>query len=143
MEETCDILFQMSQSEHLREMALMGIIQANPRMLPNGARIEVITSEYKGTGEEPHFHLFPANHKSKAGKANNYDLITRVALTKELPEYENDIHSIKDNNPVPKEYQKAIFKWSKEIDEESGLNNWKMARLFWNKQAASFRSGQV
>jgi hypothetical protein len=54
-----------------------------------------------------------------------------------------EVHTIKDNVPIPKEYREAIFEWSRHIDEESGLNNWKMARVFWNKQAASFRAYQV
>jgi hypothetical protein len=32
----------------------------------------------------------------------------------------------------------AIFEWSQQTDEESELNNWKIAKVFWNKQASSF-----
>lgn len=127
----------------LREMALMALIRANPRTIPKGMRIEVITTEYKGTGEEAHFHLFPANHIPRNGKANNYDLITRVALTNDIPKSPEDIYEIKGNNPVPEEYKEAIFQWSQENDKELGVNNWKLARNFWDKQAASVRSGQL
>jgi hypothetical protein len=139
-------LFEQIYNEthpHLREMALMTLIQANPRTLPNGMRIEVITNEYQGTGEEPHFHLFPANHISRRGKANNYDLITRIALTEDPPKSPEDVHEIKGNNPVPKEYKEAIFEWSQENDKKLGVNNWILTRDFWDRQAASVKSGQL
>lgn len=131
-------IYNMTHPEPLREMAMMVLIESNPSTLPKGMRIDVITTEHTGTGEEPHFHLFPASHIAKKGKANNDDLITRVALTEIPPGQPSDVHSIAGNNPVPKEYQKAIFDWSQKDDEESGLNNWKQTRLFWNKQTASF-----
>jgi hypothetical protein len=126
------------QKTHLQEMALMCLIKANQRVLPNGMRIEVITTEYQGTGEEPHFHLFPANHSPRSG---NQDLITRVALTETRPQSPEEVHQIKGNNPVPKEYQKAIFEWSQKNDEKLKVNNWELTRTFWDRQAASFRSG--
>ena len=129
--------------EPLQEMALLGLVKSNPRTLPKGMRIEVITKEFKETGEEPHFHLFPANHIPKSGNANNYDLITRVALTEEQPKDISYIRPIAKNNPIPKEYKNAIFNWSQENDDETGVNNWKLARTFWNKQVASVHSGQL
>jgi hypothetical protein len=127
----------------LREMALMALIQANPQTLPGGMRIEVITNEYQETGEEPHFHLFPADHVSRRGKANNYDLITKIALTEDPPKSPEDIHEIKGNSPVPKEYKEAIFTWSRENDRKLGVNNWILTRDFWDRQAASVKSCQL
>lgn len=147
--DNCDDLFELSKKERLkelqkvREMALMALVQGNPRTLPNGMRIEVITSEFKGTGEEPHFHLFPANHRTRDGRANNYDLITRVAITKEIPSQPSDIHAIANNEPVPKEYQEAIYEWSQKDDEEFGLNNWRQLQLFWNKMSNTLSYGQL
>jgi len=137
MKKLFEKIYEMTHP--FQERALMALVKSNPETLPKGMRIEVITTENKGTGEEPHFHLFPANHVPKKGKANNYDLITRVALTEEPPNQPSDVHSITGNNPVPEEYQKAIFDWSQENDEEIRLNNWKLTRVFWDKQKASFR----
>ena len=57
--------------ELLQEMATVGRKDAC-KELKNGMRLEVITSE--NTGEEPHLHLFPASHRDRTGKDNNYDL---------------------------------------------------------------------
>ncbi len=99
--------------------------------IENGVIIEVITSEYKDTGEEPHFHLFPGNHKDKKGKANNYDLITRVKITKELPKSKDDIVAIKDNKAVPEDYKNFIYNWSKKTNK-FGFNNWLVLQNMWN-----------
>jgi hypothetical protein len=106
-------------------------------------RIEVINTEYKGTGEEPHFHLFPANHVPRKGKANNRDLITRVHITEEPPKGPRDGKARPGNSPVPREYQEAIFRWSRKRDDKYKINNWDLLNLFWERQAASFRPGQL
>lgn len=82
MNEFADVLNELEEQnlQPLQEMATVGR-KDSCKELPKGMRIEVITSEYNGTGEEPHLHLFPASHKDKNGKANNYDLITRVKVT--------------------------------------------------------------
>ena len=46
--------------ELLQEIATVGRKDAC-KELKNGMRLEVITSEYKNTGEEPHLHLFQQN----------------------------------------------------------------------------------
>ena len=50
--------------EHLQEMATIGRKEAC-RGLKDGMRLEVITSEYRNTGEEPHLHLFLASHSNR------------------------------------------------------------------------------
>ena len=136
-----EYVLSLIDRQPLREMALMALIRADPRTLPKGMRIEVITTEYKGTGEEQHFHLFPANHISRKGKANNYDLITRVALPEKPPNGPEEIYAITNNPIVPKEYQRAIYEWSRSDDEKTGCNNWKLTRTFWERQAASVKFG--
>ena len=132
----------LKEQEPLREMALMALIKSNSK-LPKGMRIEIITSEYQGTGEKPHFHLFPANHISRPGKANNYDLITRVEITDNLPSQPSDIHAIEGNDLLSKKYQKAIFEWSQEDDDEFGINNWRVLKAFWKRMEATFSYGQI
>ena len=116
--------------EHLWEMATVGRQDAC-KGLKNGMRLEIITSEYKNTGEEKHLHLFPASHRDRTGKANNYDLITRVKITDEPPQSPSDIVAIKDNPDVPEEYQIAIFEWSKGKTKH-GTNNWRHILDVWD-----------
>ena len=116
--------------EHLWEMATVGRQDAC-KGLKNGMRLEIITSEYKNTGEEKHLHLFPASHIDRIGKANNYDLITRVKVTDEPPQTPSDIVAIKDNPDVPEEYQIAIFEWSKG-ETKHGTNNWRHILDVWD-----------
>ena len=142
MIKTFEQIFNFFRKEPLREMALMAKIEAYSK-LPKGMRIDIITTEYKGTGEEPHFHLFPANHIPRKGRANNYDLITRVAITENIPSQPSDIRAIAGNKDVPKEYQEAIFKWSQENDDELNINNWRLLKSFWKKMEATFSYGQI
>ena len=116
--------------EHLWEMATVGRQDAC-KGLKNGMRLEIITSEYKNTGEEKHLHLFPASHRDRTDKANNYDLITRVKITDEPPQTPSDIVAIKDNPDVPEEYQIAIFNWSKGNNKQ-GVNNWVAVQIVWD-----------
>jgi hypothetical protein len=128
------------ENEHFQEMALMGKVASN-KDLPKGMRIDVITTEFKGTGEEPHFHLFPANHITKNGKSNNYDLITRVKITENPPNNPDSVQPIVDNPPVPKEYQKAIWEWA--FQTKRGVTNWERTKIVWEAQAAAVSYGQV
>jgi hypothetical protein len=116
----------------------MALIPAGSGNLPDGMRIEVIVTECQSAGGEPHFHLFPASHQLRKGKANYYDLITRVLLTEGPPEHIADVQAVKGNKPVPAEYQEAVFKWARENDKELGVNNWVLMRDFWDRMAASF-----
>ena len=42
-------------------------------------------------------YYFPANHKDRNGKSNNYDLITRVKVTDTAPASPQDVVAIHDN----------------------------------------------
>lgn len=97
----------------------------------NGTVLELITLEDDESDEEPYFHLFPGSHIDRKDKSNNYDLITRVKITKDLPSVKDDIVSIQNNPPVPEEYKEFILKWSKEYDK-FGINNWKFLQCTWN-----------
>ena len=116
--------------ELLQEIATVGRKDAC-KELKNGMRLEVITSEYKNTGEEPHLHLFPASHIDRTGKDNNYDLITRVKVTDFQPKSPEDIVAIEDNPKVSEDYQKAIYEWSKK-DNKRGVNNWVAVQIVWD-----------
>ena len=118
-----------SSLDHLWEMAVVGHRDADKK-LPKGMKLEVETSEYHGTGEEPHMHLYPASHINRKGKANNYDLITRVKVTEEPPQSPDDVVAIKNNPPVPKKYKQAIFEWSKGFSKR-GFNNWDRVLEIW------------
>jgi len=132
-----EIIYNLTHKEPWEERALMTIVNGNPT-LPKGMRIDIIVEE-KTAKEEPHFHLFPANHIPKKGRANNYDLITRVAITEIPPSKPSEIHAITENKLVPSEFQEAIFIWSKENVKNSKINNWKLAEKFWEAQANAFR----
>ena len=120
-----------NKSEHLQEIATVGRKEAS-KDLPNGMRLEVITSEYQNTGEEPHLHLFPANHKDRNGKSNNYDLITRVKVTDTAPASPpQDVVAIHDNPPLTEDYKKAIYEWSKD-NNKRGINNWVAVQIIWD-----------
>ena len=110
-------------------MAVVGRRDAD-KDLPQGMRLEVVTSEYIGTGEEPHMHLYPASHKDRTGKANNYDLIARVKVTENPPKNPGEVVSIKDNKAVPKEYRQAIYEWANQSNKY-GVNNWIAVKMFW------------
>lgn len=118
------------EEDRIIEMATVGRKDSN-KNLPKGMRLEVITSEYENTGEEPHLHLFPATHKDRNGKANNYDLITRVKVTDFQPSSKDDIVAIKDNPEVDEDYKNAIFEWSKETNKR-GVNNWVAVQIIWD-----------
>lgn len=117
------------RKNRLNEMALIGYSAKRGGF--KGMKLEIISSEYKGTGEEPHIHLFPANHIDKDGKSNNHDLITRVKLTKEFPKSPNDIVAIKDNPEIQDEYKEEIYKWS-QMNNKYGINNWLNALNIWD-----------
>jgi hypothetical protein len=138
-----EIVYNLTHRERLREMACIALIKSNPRTLPDGMRLDVITKEYKGTGEEPHFHLFPANHTARDGKANNYDLITRVALPNNPPKTPNEVRAIQGNKPIPKEYQNAIYNWARERYKNLEISNWVFSRSVWDAQAAAIHTGQL
>ena len=89
-------------------MATVEKMNSNKK-LSKGIRLEIITREYKNTGEEPHFHLLAASHRDRDVKANNYDLITRVKVTDDLPETKDDIVVIKDNPPIEKNIKRRYL----------------------------------
>jgi hypothetical protein len=113
-----------------REMAVIGQKEAEPGW--PGMRLEIETSEYKGTGEEPYFHLYKAKHRSGDRKDSS---ITRVALTETPPSKIEDLHPIKGNPPIPKSYLKPILDWSKGKKRE--VNNWVNALNMWDAIQAS------
>jgi len=115
----------------LKEMAVVGRKQATPKW--KGMSLEIYTSEFKGTGEEPHIHLFPANREN---------LITRIALTKEKPQKPTDLHPIKDNSPIPKDYFDPIFEWVQGTSKR-GTNNWENALNIWDAIQDSVSFGQI
>lgn len=121
---------KLEEKHLLQEMATVGRKDAC-KELKKGMRLEVITSEYKNTGEEKHLHLFPASHRDREGKANNYDLITRVKVTDKPPQKPSDVIAIKDNPPVPEDYQRAIYEWSKGKTKR-GANNWDHVLDVWD-----------
>jgi hypothetical protein len=120
----------------MKEMAVLGLVPATPKWA--GMRIEIETSEYKGTGEKPHAHLYPANHKS----GNKDDLITRFELTKKRPRKPKDIHSVDNNPAIPIDYLQPIFDWSRRTNKR-GINNWKFALGVWDAIQASKAPGQI
>jgi len=126
---------QYAQS-HLREMAVVGRMAATPKW--DGMKLEIETSEYKGTGEMPHLHLYPANHKS----GERSGLITRIALTENPPETTNDLRPIKDNAEIPKDYLLPILEWSRKSNKR-GVNNWQSALVVWDSIQASVSHGQI
>jgi len=126
----------IKDTKGFQERALIALVKANPKTLPEGMRIEVITTKYNATSEKPHFYLFPADHTPKKGNANNYDLISRVFLSDEPPKNIEDIRAIKGNKPISEIYKKAILKWSHETDDILKINNWLLANIFWEKQTA-------
>lgn len=117
--------------ERLWEMGCLCRIPSGQMGLKYGMVIEVQTSEYQGTGEEPHFHLYPASHRDRKGKANNYDLITRVRVTEQPPTRPDDIQAIYGNPPVPRVYQQAIYRWSRAANKR-GINNWTRILELWD-----------
>jgi hypothetical protein len=131
-EQTYEKIYQ----ESLKEMAVVGFKQATPKW--PGMKIEVETSEFHGTGEEAHAHLYPANHKSGDKK----DLITRFALTDEPPETSEDVRVIKGNPPLTIDYKNAIFQWSQE-NNKRGINNWIATLITWDAIQASRPSSQI
>ena len=86
------------------EMVVIGRRDADKK-LKKGMKLIIYSSEYHGTGEEHHMHLYPASHKPYIYD----DLITKIKVTETPPKSPDDVVAIKDNPPVPKEYQEAIF----------------------------------
>ena len=121
-------------STPLKEIALVGRMPATSKWA--GMMLEIQTSEFNATGEEPHIHLFSADHRC----GDPSGLITRIALTEKPPEKPEDIHSIKGNPPIPKDYIQPIFKWSKSTEDD--VNNWKYTRFVWKAIQASVSDGE-
>ena len=114
--------------DRLLEMAKVANIQKNQMGLKQGMTIIIYTSNYKGSGEEPNFHLFPYISENIPNKS---DLITRVKITQNIPKDTNDIVSIDGNPEVPTEYKEVILEWAK-TSNKLGNNNWKFLQYMWN-----------
>jgi hypothetical protein len=132
------IKFRKNRIAPMREMVRV-FKKDTDSNLPNGFLIEMITPEFKGTGEEPHFHLFPANHIDRRSKQNNYDLVSRVHITKNLPSQLEDIHAInnKKNPLLPKNYQLALFNLFK-----NNSKLWEKLQDLWDLQANANEFGR-
>jgi len=98
-----------NKSELLQEMATVGRKEAS-KDLPNGMRLEVITSEYQNTGEEPHYQ----------SKSDRYS-----------SGFPQDVVAIHDNPPLTEDYKKAIYEWSKD-NNKRGINNWVAVQIIWD-----------
>jgi hypothetical protein len=120
----------------LKEMAVLGYKSATPKW--PGMKIEVETSEYQGTGEKPHAHLYAANHKS----GHKEGLITRFELTDKHPEKPSDIKPLNGNPAIPADYVQPIFEWS-QSNNKRGVNNWTNALNMWDAIQASVHPGQI
>lgn len=116
------------EREPLQEMARLCKMQSGRMGLKKGMIIEVVTREYQGTCEEPHFHLYPASHKF----GDKSDLITRVRITQKRPLKAEQVMAIADNTDVPYEYKEAIVAWAQQRDS-FGDNNWESVKKLWNQ----------
>ena len=100
--------------------------------LPKGLRIETVIYDAKDARGTPNLSLFPYKHKDRDGFENNYDLISRIKITENVPKSIDDIVPLEGYPAVPVEYKKAVLQWANES------KNWECARSAWASSKKRF-----